>query len=130
MTKLNKKSLAKKMAALAMAGVVFSQVCSMGSSAASKGWSLCRTNGSRSEWVTDDIKTFTPTKSSIKITCENISASAVVHVSTSNGSIHGHLQRIGSSLSGSAAAGKKISATFGYEDIGTGPNRPSGKIVY
>lgn len=130
MTKSHKKCFVKKVAALAMAGVVFSQVCSIDSSAASKSWSLCRTNGPSSEWVTDSIKTFTMTKSTVKITCENISAGAVVHASTSNGSIHGHLSRIGSALSGPAAVGKKISATFGYENTGSGPNRPSGKITY
>lgn len=130
MMKSNKKCFAKKMAALAMAGVVFSQICSMDSSAASKGWRLVRTNGPSSEWVTSDIKTFTMTKSTVKITCENISAGAEVHASTSNGSIHGHLQRIGSALSGPAAVGKKISATLQYEDTGSGANRPSGKINY
>ena len=128
MFKLCKNAFAKKVVCFSLLCAIGSQLYSVNSLAATKSWSLCRTNGPSSEWLTKREITFTTTKSTTKVTCDKVGGGARIAVSTSNG-IYCAFSRAGS-VSVSSAIGKDELAYIRYTDIGTRSSNPSGKIVY
>lgn len=98
-------------------------------------WSLVRTNGPSSEWVTKRNYTFIATQNKISINCKE-SNTAVVHAQMTNKTrstnylIHGHMVS-GSVLSTTKALkGTAYTMEVSYENYGTGYNNPYGYINY
>lgn len=109
--------------------------CYACSSAASIGWSLTRTNGPMSEWITNRTYGFDATQRTIKINCTSCGNGAVVHAvlrdqMTNSEVLHGHLVEGAELKNTKAYIGTNYVMKVSYEDYGRGYNHPTGKITY
>lgn len=128
MFKLCKNAFAKKVVCFSLLCAIGSQLYSVNSLAATKSWSLCRTNGPSSEWLTKREITFTTTKSKTKVIVDKVGGGAEIFVHTSNG-ISAFHKHAGSSTT-SATVGRTERFYVQYSYNGTSSSYPSGKLEY
>lgn len=135
MRNMNKGKRLFKAVSLVMACIICVNLCCVSSYAASITWSLVRTNGPSSEWVTERTYGFDATKTTISIKCTAIQNSAVAHAAlkdsvTGKEVMHGHLYEGTTLKKSNAVKGRNYAMKVSFESYGTGYSRPTGTISY